>query len=81
MSTEAIVRVAIGVAVAAMLFLVWMSLAVGGGHVSERQWRDVLSLLGMAGHLDLEYLDETACQADLTDLLERARNEVGTNSI
>jgi hypothetical protein len=44
-----------------------------GGSVSDRQWRDVLGILFVRGPaLDLAYLDETARQLELSDLLELA---------
>lgn len=46
-----------------------------GGYVSERQWRDVIGLLELAGELDVEYLEVTARSAGLIDLLERARSD------
>lgn len=47
-----------------------------GGQISDRQWRDVLGVLRtQAGRLDDEYLDMTAREAGLSDLLEHARRE------
>ena len=47
-----------------------------GGHVSDRQWRDILGVLRtQAGRVDDDYLDSTARQVGLTDLLERARRD------
>lgn len=44
-----------------------------GGSVSDRQWRDVVGiLLVRADALDVGYLQQTAHQLDLSDLLERA---------
>lgn len=45
-----------------------------GGEVSERQWRDLVSVLTItAGHLDHGYLESVAQEAGLLDLLARAR--------
>jgi hypothetical protein len=45
-----------------------------GGEVSERQWRDVVSVLRAgAGELDEAYLRSVAVDQDLLPLLERAR--------
>ncbi len=47
-----------------------------GGQVSDRQWRDILGVLRtQAGRLDDDYLERTARQAGLDDLLERARRD------
>lgn len=47
-----------------------------GGEVSDRQWRDIVSVLrAMSRDLDNPYLDTVAVEADLTALLERARND------
>lgn len=44
-----------------------------GGEISDRQWRDVLSIIRVQGHgLDLAYLREHAPTLDVADLLERA---------
>lgn len=46
------------------------------GQVSDRQWRDILGVLRtQAGRLDDDYLESTARQARLADLLERARRD------
>ena len=47
-----------------------------GGQVSDRQWRDILGVLRtQAGRLDDAYLDSTAREVGLADLLERARRD------
>lgn len=47
-----------------------------GGEVSDRQWRDVLSILIVQrGRLDESYLRSVAVECALTDLLERAQRE------
>lgn len=47
-----------------------------GGCVSERQWRDVLTVLAVQhGGLDLAYLSRWAASLGLTDLLEKALAE------
>ena len=44
-----------------------------GGEVSDRQWRDVASIVRVQrGRLDTEYLREAAPLLNVTDLLERA---------
>lgn len=46
---------------------------------SERQWNDVLGVLGVQGEsLDFEYLMDTARKLGLEELLERARAEADT---
>lgn len=53
--------------------LTWFRL---GGEVSERQWRDVVSILAIQGdRVDSDDLDETAALLGLSDLLERARDD------
>lgn len=43
-----------------------------GGETSDRQWRDVLGLVRVAGHsLDLGYLRQWATSLGVSDLLER----------
>jgi hypothetical protein len=50
-----------------------MSPARRGGHESERQWRDVIAMLRVQGAaVDVGSLRETAREAALEDLLERA---------
>jgi hypothetical protein len=47
-----------------------------GGGVSERQWRDVLSILAVQGaRLDAEYLAATANAVGLSELLDHARRD------
>lgn len=47
-----------------------------GGEVSEKQWRDVVSILRTgADQLDVAYLDEWSARLSCTDLLARARAE------
>jgi hypothetical protein len=43
-----------------------------GGQVSERQWRDVVAVLGVQKHLDQSYLDTWAQRLGVGDLLRRA---------
>jgi hypothetical protein len=46
-----------------------------GGEVSEKQWRDVVSVLQISGHkMDQTYLKSWASRLHVTDLLERARS-------
>lgn len=48
-----------------------------GGEVSDRQWRDVLSVLQVQqGRLDEDYLQSWAAQLGVADLLRRALDEV-----
>ena len=48
-----------------------------GGEISERQWRDVVGVLGVQGEkLELDYLRATADALGVRDLLERALIEV-----
>ena len=45
-----------------------------GGGVSDRQWRDIVSVLRISGPaIDQGYLDEVASPEGLSELLERAR--------
>jgi hypothetical protein len=54
--------------------LEWFQL---GGGVSDRQWQDVLGVLKVqTGRLDLAYLRQMAAQLDVSDLLEKALNQV-----
>lgn len=48
-----------------------------GGHVSERQWRDILGVMKTQGEaLDVAYLRRWAEQLNVSDLLERALEEM-----
>ena len=48
-----------------------------GGEGSDRQWRDILGVLKTcAGDLDLDYLREWAHELNVSDLLERAIEDV-----
>lgn len=50
-----------------------------GGEASERQWRDVLGVLKTrAGELDRDYLRQWAGDLQVSDLLERAFRESGS---
>jgi hypothetical protein len=50
-----------------------------GGEVSERQWRDILSVLRFSkAEIDDTYLDAVALPEGLGTLLERARREGGS---
>ena len=47
-----------------------------GNEVSDRQWRDILGIVGVQGHrLDLPYLRRGAHTLGVTDLLDRALGE------
>ena len=49
-----------------------------GNEISERQWRDVVSVIEVQGMaLDIEYLREWAGRMELSDLLVRAFAEAG----
>jgi hypothetical protein len=48
-----------------------------GGRTSDRQWRDVLSVVRLGGPLDLTYAREATVSTNLTDLLELALREAG----
>lgn len=51
-----------------------------GGQVSDRQWRDVIGILAVqSGRLDLEELRTAAEELGLSDLVERAITEAGTD--
>jgi hypothetical protein len=46
-----------------------------GGEVSEKQWRDVVSVLQISGDkMDVAYLTGWASRLQITDLLDRARS-------
>lgn len=48
-----------------------------GGGTSERQWRDILGVLkAQRGYLDVAYLRQWAQELGLTDLMERALDEM-----
>jgi len=50
-----------------------------GGEVSDRQWNDILGIiLVQAGDLDHAYLREWAVELGVTDLLERALAQTGS---
>ena len=52
-----------------------------GGQVSDRQWRDVIGILAVqSGRLDLEELRTAAEGLGLSDLVERAIAEAGTDA-
>lgn len=52
---------------------------VRGGSVSDRQWRDVLSIIrAQAGRLDRQYLVVNSEILEVRDALERALSEGGT---
>ena len=49
-----------------------------GGEVSDKQWRDIVSVLRFGGtDIDQGYLDSVAQVAGLADLLARARKDAG----
>jgi hypothetical protein len=51
-----------------------------GGQVSDRQWRDVIGILAVqSGRLDLEELRTAAEELGLSDLVEPAIAEAGTD--
>ncbi|MDE0024102.1 MAG: hypothetical protein OXP69_06785 [Spirochaetaceae bacterium] len=48
-----------------------------GNEVSDRQWRDILGIIGVqGGRLDLSYLRRGAITLGVTDLLDKALGEV-----
>ncbi len=50
-----------------------------GGGVSDRHWRDVLGIFMAIGEgLDDDYLSRWATTLGLSDLLERARRQIGS---
>lgn len=47
-----------------------------GGHVSDRQWQDVLGVLAVqAGKLDIDYLHRMADEIGIVSLLDKALSE------
>ena len=49
-----------------------------GGEVSDRQWRDVVTVIGVYGdRLDLPYLRHWAARLGVADLLEKALGSAG----
>lgn len=46
-----------------------------GGSLSDRQWRDIVSVLRLGTELDDVYLDTVASAEGLTDLLAKARSD------
>jgi hypothetical protein len=47
-----------------------------GRGISDRQWNDVIEVLRVQGdQLDDSYLDHWAAELELTDLLQRARED------
>jgi hypothetical protein len=58
-----------------LLKLEWFRL---GDEISDRQWADICSVLKVqAGRLDEAYLDHWAAEIHVSDLLARARQDVG----
>lgn len=52
-----------------------------GGEVSERQWRDVVSVLRISGgEMSSDYLDAWASPIGVSDLLRRARADSASSS-
>ncbi|HEU4558455.1 MAG TPA: hypothetical protein VFS20_11420, partial [Longimicrobium sp.] len=52
-----------------------------GDHVSDRQWRDAMSVLKIRNRkLDLDYMRELASEMGVDDLLVRALREAGLGS-
>lgn len=50
-----------------------------GGEVSDKQWRDIVSILRLnAGSLDLRYLAEWATRLQTADLLGKAQEAAGS---
>ena len=51
-----------------------------GGDVSDRQWRDILSIVRVQGaRLDRDYLTDGAARLDVQELLTRALQEGTAN--
>lgn len=46
-----------------------------GGEISDRQWRDIVSVLQLTRDLDDTYLDGVAQATGLTELLRKARHD------
>jgi len=52
-----------------------------GGEVSDKQWRDIVSILRVnAGTLELPYLDQWAARLQCTDMLQKARTAAGSST-
>ena len=48
-----------------------------GDEISDRQWRDILGVLAVQGdRLDFAYMRQWAATLDVSDLLERALDEI-----
>jgi hypothetical protein len=53
-----------------------------GNALSDRQWQDIIGVMRVQSHrLDLNYLERTARELGIVDLLERALTEAGISSI
>ena len=51
-----------------------------GDEVSDRQWRDVLSILRVQSDLDHDYLQRAAGKLGVEDLLAQARQDAESGS-